>query len=149
MRGYDGHGCDKIPGMRWQKDRPTTVLGTVVVLVLSSTLLSAHHSITRLFDERRSLEITGVLTAFRFVEPHGLLSVVIRNHRGQSEMWRAETNGPTLLGRRGWTKDSLRVGEAVTVEGFPARGGVKRLRMLKVTRSDGTVLLETPTPSAH
>jgi hypothetical protein len=132
--------------MRWQKVRMSTALAVVAAGALLGSRLSAHHAITGLFDERRNIEITGVLTNFRFVEPHGLISVEITNRHGDIEVWSAETNGPALLERRGWTRDSLRVGEAVKVEGYPARGSAKRLRMRKVTRSDGTVLIGTPPP---
>jgi hypothetical protein len=108
--------------------------------------LDAHHSLNGLFDQRKTVEIAGVLTAFRFLEPHGVISVEITNRRGVNELWKAETNGPLVLGRHGWTKDSLRIGEAVTVEGFPAQGGTRRLRVRKVTRADGTVLIGTTPP---
>ena len=132
--------------MRWQRSRISAALAVAAAVVLIGSRLSAHHAINGLFDERKSLEIAGVLTNFRFVEPHGLISVEITNRYGDNEVWSAETNGPALLERRGWTKDSLRVGEAVKVEGYPARGSAKRLRMRKVTRADGTVLLGTPAP---
>ena len=130
--------------MRWRNTRTWAAVAAAAAVVLIGGRLSAHHTITGLFDERRSVEIAGVLTGFRFVEPHGLLSIEITNRQGNNEVWKAETNGWALLERRGWTKDSLRVGEAVKVEGYPARGGTKRLRMRKVTRADGTVLLGTP-----
>ena len=129
-----------------RKLHTSAALAAVTVIALLGGRLSAHHSITGLFDERRSVEIAGVLTSFRFVEPHGLISVEIKNSHGYNEVWRAETNGPMFLEARGWTKDSLRVGEAVRIEGFPARGGARRLRMRKVIRSDGTVLLGTLPP---
>jgi hypothetical protein len=128
--------------MHWQMTRTVIAIGAVVAVMLAGRL-EAHHSITGLFDERRTVEIAGVLTGFRFLEPHGLMSIEIRNEHGRNEVWKAETNGSEILGRRGWTKDSLRVGEAVTVEGFPAQGGARRLRVRKVTRADGTVLLGT------
>jgi hypothetical protein len=122
---------------------PATVLFAVAVL-LGGRAVSAHHSTAGLFDERRSVALTGVLTGFRFAEPHGLMSVEIKNRQGYNEVWSAETNGPTLVVRGTWLKDALKVGEAVTVEGFPAQGGVKRLRLRKITRADGTVIHSAP-----
>jgi hypothetical protein len=129
--------------MRSKMTRTAIALGAVVAVALAAGRLEAHHSVTGLFDERKTVQINGVLTGFRFLEPHGLMSVEIRNARGRNEVWGAETNGSLVLGRRGWTKDSLRIGEAVTVEGFPAQGGAKRLRVRTVTRADGTVLIGT------
>jgi hypothetical protein len=131
--------------MNWQMVRTLIAVGAIVAVVLAGRL-EAHHSITGLFDEEKTVEIAGVLTGFRFLEPHGLVSVETRDEYGRNEVWKGETNGSEILSRRGWTKDSLRVGEAVTVEGFPAEGGAKRLRVRKVTRADGTVLFGAALP---
>jgi hypothetical protein len=128
--------------MDWRQAR-LGVAGAIVAGVLIGGRAAAHHSIAGLFDERQTVQIAGVLTGFRFHEPHGLISVAITNRRGRDETWRAETNGRMLLGRVGWTESSLRVGESVTVEGFPATGGAKRLRVRKVIRADGSVLFDT------
>ena len=128
--------------MAWQTPR-IALAAAVFVAVMLAGRLDAHHSLNGLFDQRKTVEIAGVLTAFRFLEPHGVISVEIKNPRGVNELWKAETIGPLALGRRGWTKDSLRIGEAVTVEGFPAQGGARRLRGRKITRADGTVLIGT------
>lgn len=127
--------------MAWQTRWTTTALSTALVVALTGGFVAAHHSTAGLFNEHRSVAISGVLTGFRFVEPHATISIEITNQSGRYEIWRAETNGSAFLERSGWTKDSLRIGEEVTVEGFPAEGGLKRLRVSKVTRADGTVLL--------
>jgi hypothetical protein len=127
--------------MAWQTRWTTTALSTALVVALTGGFVAAHHSTAGLFNEHRSVAISGVLTGFRFVEPHATISIEIATPSGQYEVWRAETNGSGFLERSGWTKDSLRIGEAVTVEGFPAEGGLKRLRVNKLTRADGTVLL--------
>ena len=56
------------------------------------------------------------------------------------EAWKAETNAVTLLKRRGWTKDSLKAGEVITVDGWPARDGANYMRMRTIKKADGTVL---------
>lgn len=127
--------------MAWQTRWTTTALSTALLVTLAGAFVAAHHSTAGLFNEDRSVAISGVLTGFRFVEPHATISIEITNPSGRYEIWRAETNGSAFLERSGWTKDSLRIGEEVTVEGFPAEGGLKRLRVNKLTRADGTVLL--------
>jgi hypothetical protein len=64
----------------------------------------------------------------------------VKGKAGKSEVWKAETNAPVILRRLGWTKDSLHVGETITIEGWLARDGKHYLRMRKVTREDGTVV---------
>jgi hypothetical protein len=113
------------------------ILFVVVAAVGSS---SAHHSFVVFFDDQKIIEVTGGVTDFRFTNPHAIISFSAKSAQGQVEAWRAETNAVTLLRRRGWTKDSLTVGEIVTIEGWPALDGSRYMRMRKVTRADGTVL---------
>ncbi|HLG55753.1 MAG TPA: DUF6152 family protein [Vicinamibacterales bacterium] len=112
----------------------------LIAVVIAAASLSAHHSFVVFFDDEKIIEVSGIVTDFRFTNPHAIISLSAKNKQGQVESWRAETNAVTLLRRRGWTKDSLTVGEAITIEGWPARDGSNYMRMRKVTRADGTVL---------
>jgi hypothetical protein len=114
-------------------------------LVLSAALVgalaageapaAAHHSFAVFFDDGRMVTLKGTVTAFRFTNPHGTIEFAVGK-----DVWRAETNAPTLLRRRGWTKDSLKAGDAITIEGWPARDGSRYMRMRSVTKADGTIL---------
>jgi hypothetical protein len=110
-----------------------------LLLVLSATAVFAHHSFAVFFDDTRTLEITGTVSEFRFTNPHGLITLSVKSPQGV-DVWRVETNAPTLLRRRGWTADSLKPGDVVTVDGWRARDGARFLRMRRVTKADGTVL---------
>ena len=112
----------------------------LVVVVAAATGASAHHSFAVFFDDQKIIEVTGSVTDFRFTNPHAIISMSVKNAKGQVEPWRAETNAVTLLRRRGWTKDSLTIGEVVTVEGWRARDGSNYMRMRTVKRADGTIL---------
>jgi hypothetical protein len=112
----------------------------VLVVGVAATPAFAHHSFAVFFDDERIIEVTGTMTDFRFTNPHAIISFSVKNKQGQIEPWRAETNAVTLLRRRGWTKDSLMVGEVITVEGWQARDGSNYMRMRTVKRADGTVL---------
>jgi hypothetical protein len=112
----------------------------VVLVAARCVPVSAHHSFAVYFDDRKVIAVTGSVTDFRFTNPHAVISLSVRNARGQIELWRAETNAVTLLRRRGWTKDSLKVGETITVEGWPSRDGSNYMRMRTVKRADGTIL---------
>src|SRR5690348_572163 len=113
-------------------DRTTRITGTGRRLLLPALLLAclaplarAHHSFAVFFDTDNQLrKVTGIVKEFRFTNPHGVvtLAVVEGNHE---VTWRAETNSPSILRRRGWTPQSLHVGEKITVEGWPARDGSK------------------------
>jgi hypothetical protein len=62
----------------------------------------------------------------------------VKDKSGAVQEWKAETNSPSILERRGWKKDSLKVGEEIVVEGWRARDGANYMRMRKVMRADGT-----------
>jgi hypothetical protein len=125
--------------------RPAAILAAVV-LTLTCDCAFAHHSFAVFFDTDSQLrKITGVVKEFRFTNPHGVvtLAVVEGNHE---VIWRAETNSPSILRRRGWTPDSLHVGDRITIEGWPARDGSKYLRMRAATRANGEPVGTAPTP---
>ena len=112
----------------------------VLLFVGAAAPASAHHSFAVFFDDQKIIEVSGSVTDFRFTNPHAIISFSVKNAKGQIEPWRAETNAVTLLRRRGWTKDSLTIGETITVEGWLARDGSHYMRMRTVKRADGTVL---------
>jgi hypothetical protein len=112
----------------------------VLLVVAVAAPASAHHSFAVYFDDQAIIEVTGSVTGFRFTNPHAIISFTVKHANGQVEPWRAETNAVTLLRRRGWTKDSLTVGETITVEGWRARDGSNYMRMRTVKRADGTIL---------
>ena len=124
-------------------------------ILLTATLLTtvvpqaaAHHSFAVFFDETKSVSVSGSVTEFRFTNPHAIIAITRKTPQGQIETWRGETNAVTLLRRRGWTAESLKVGELVTIEGWPSRDGSPYLRVRRVVRSDGTVLGAPPNQRA-
>ena len=116
------------------------VVAILAVALAAAASASAHHSFAVFFDDTRTIEITGSVTEFRFSNPHAIISLDVRNTDGVVEAWKAETNAVTLLKRRGWTKDSLKAGEVITVDGWPARDGANYMRMRTIKKADGTVL---------
>ena len=99
----------------------------------------AHHSFAVFFDsEDGVVSVRGTVTQFNFTNPHGVIRLNVKDKSGAVVEWKAETNSPSILERRGWKKDSLKVGEEIVVEGWRARDGANYMRMRKVTRADGT-----------
>src|SRR5690242_19535046 len=82
---------------------------------------AAHHSFAVFFDtDSKLVKVTGVVREFRFSNPHGVVALDVRQG-GKTVVWRAETNSPSILRRRGWNQQSIHVGETITIEGWPAR----------------------------
>lgn len=96
----------------------------------------AHHSFAVFFDEAASVSATGTVTEFNFTNPHASITIELED----GTVWKGETNAQTLLRRRGWTADSVHIGETVTLEGWPARDGSHYMRVRQVTRPDGSVI---------
>jgi hypothetical protein len=121
---------------------PLRTLGAVVATLVFSASAWAHHSFAVFFDETKNISVRGTVTDFRFTNPHGVITFTGSRVGGDGppQTWRAETNAPTILIRRGWSATSLKAGDVITVEGWPSRDGKNYMRMLRVIRADGTPL---------
>ena len=98
---------------------------------------SAHHSFAVFFNtDSQLVKISGVVRDFQFRNPHGVITLDVPKGKEQI-VWRAETNSPSILRRRGWTPDSLHVGDKVTLEGWPARDGSRYIRLRSARLADG------------
>jgi hypothetical protein len=133
-------GCVAGPRVR------ATAFFLTLVLSLAASVALAHHSFAVFFDTDSQLrKVTGVVKEFRFTNPHGVVTLAVVEG-GRQVIWRAETNSPSILRRRGWSADSLQVGEKITVEGWPARDGSRYLRLRSATRASGEPVGKAPTP---
>ncbi len=98
-------------------------------LLVGAIPVAAHHSFAVFFDETRMTTIEGTVKAFRFTNPHGTIVLDVTGEDGRAREYRVETNAPVILQRRGWSRGSLRAGDRVTIEGWPARDGKPYLRL--------------------
>jgi hypothetical protein len=100
----------------------------------------AHHSFAVFFNtDAQLVHLTGVVRDFQFHNPHGVITLDVPTSHAQIT-WRAETNSPSVLRRRGWTVDSLHVGDKVTLEGWPARDGSRYIRLRSARFADGRLV---------
>ncbi|MEO6388636.1 MAG: DUF6152 family protein [Croceibacterium sp.] len=104
----------------------------------------AHHSFAVYFDASKSVSITGTVTAFRFTNPHGLVVMSVTDAQGTVSEWRAETNAPVVLTRRGWTRDVIKPGQVITIEGWPSRDGKPYLRLRSAKDANGRLIGTAP-----
>lgn len=114
--------------------RVATALTLALVVVGTA---NAHHSFAVFFNtDAKLVKVTGVVKDFEFRNPHGVITLAVPQGHGQV-IWRAETNSPSILRRRGWTPDSLHVGDKVTLEGWRARDGSRYIRLKSAQFPDG------------
>jgi hypothetical protein len=113
----------------------------VVAVLLCVKNVSAHHSFSAVYDDTRTISVTGVVTQFRFVNPHALMSMDVTDDTGKVVKWTVEFAGRLNLSEVGWTADSVKSGERVTVTGNPAHALPARMAFRRLVRSDGTVLV--------
>ena len=124
--------------MKFRLSSGTRSAWYAAVLLAAALPAVAHHSFAVFFDSERTVTVTGVVQEFRFANPHGIIRITVQKGDGTEETWKAETNSPSILERRGWRRTTIKAGEVVTIDGWPARDGTNYLRMRSVKRADGT-----------
>ena len=111
---------------------------------LAPLAASAHHSFAVYFDPAKNVTITGKVTAFRFTNPHGMIALDVTGADGKVSEWRAETNAPVVLVRRGWTRDIIKPGDTVTIEGWASRDGRPYMRLRRALDAKGKLIGSAP-----
>jgi uncharacterized protein DUF6152 len=120
--------------------RPLTALAVAAALVIASAPLLAHHS-NAAFDGSKRVTITGTVTEWFWANPHCLLSLDVKDTDGQVVRWVVETQAPPNMIPFGWSKQSFKPGDVVTITAEPARTGKPVGRLLRAVFSDGRTLL--------
>jgi hypothetical protein len=110
-------------------------------LLMIVTPVLAHHSETAEYDVTKPVKVTGVLTKVQWMNPHIWFYVDVKDENGKITTWGFSSAPPGMLLRRGITKDALKIGAVVNVEGSRARDGSNNASGRKVTFADGRNVL--------
>jgi hypothetical protein len=96
------------------------VLAAGVFLIASS--ISAHHGVAH-YDMKKTIALTGTITAFDWGNPHCLVHMDVMDDTGHFRHWTLEMSSTSAMSRRGWVKATLKRGDQVIVETHPAQNG--------------------------
>jgi uncharacterized protein DUF6152 len=120
----------------------TIVFGIAVagISVASSVPLQAHHAFAAEFDARKEVTLKGAVTRVEWVNPHVWIHVDVKKPDGKIESWAIEAGTPNVLFRRGVTKQSLKSGTEVVIDGYQAKDGSHRANGREVKLADGSKL---------
>jgi hypothetical protein len=132
----------------------STGLGLVAVstaLLLVQATASAHHSFAAEFDARKTVTLTGTVAGIKWTNPHAHISVDVKDPAGNVTSWDFEMGSPNALMRRGWSRNSLKPGDTITVNGYVAKDGSHLANARSVTLGDGRKVfagssIDTETP---
>ena len=98
----------------------------------------AHHSFAAEYDSTKPIKLTGTVTKVEWMNPHIYYYLDVKGEDGKMVNYAVEGGTPGSLYRQGWRKDSLRVGDTVTVDGYKAKNGSTHVNGRKVVLPDGT-----------
>jgi hypothetical protein len=113
-------------------------------LVVANQPLRAHHSETAEYDTAKPVKVTGTLKKVEWQNPHVWFYVDVTDENGKVTTWGFSSAPPGSLMRRGVTKDALKLGAVVNVEGARARDGSNNASAHRVTFADGTNVFTGP-----
>ena len=123
-----------------QAGRLDIPIAVAILLLFAATPLPAHHGSAPHFDPDVQVDVEGVVTELRFVNPHAFVHFDVIDANGESVPWRCELAGATLLRRQGWTPETLFAGQRIQMVGALARREANSCAMRTITLEDGSVI---------
>jgi hypothetical protein len=100
-----------------------TTFFALLCLFLTAVPAIAHHAFSAEFDEKQPVKMTGTVTKIEWQNPHTWFYIDVKDSSGKVANWGMEMGTPNMLIRSGWTRNSLKIGDVVSVEAFLAKDG--------------------------
>ena len=125
-------------------DRKVRAVLAVVGVLLGVPSLWAHHGLSQ-FDTRHPVKLQGTVTDFQWINPHAYIYADMKDENGKVLNWKLELGSLGMLTRfGGWTRDTLKRGDQITVAGFRAKDGSAYMSLVTVELANGKVLSAAP-----
>jgi hypothetical protein len=112
----------------------------VLFLAAGAMPLAAHHAFAAEFDAKKPIKIRGTVSKMEWINPHAWIHVDVTKPDGAVEEWMIEAGTPNTLLRRGFTRDSLKAGTEVIVDGYQSKDGSLRANGRDITLPNGQTL---------
>ena len=112
----------------------------VAAIVAATGSVAAHHAFSAEFDSNAPVKLQGPITKVEWVNPHAWIHMEVKRPDGKVEVWAIEGGTPNTLQRRGITRDSIKVGTVIIVDGFQSKDGTLKANGRNLTFADGRTL---------
>jgi hypothetical protein len=100
----------------------------------------AHHAFSAEFDANSPVKLQGAITKVELVNPHAWIHIEVKKPDGKVEQWMIEGGTPNTLQRRGITRDTIKIGTIIMVDGYRSKDGTMRANGRDITFPDGRTL---------
>ena len=108
-------------------------------VLLVPSLVLAHHG-QAAYDITQTVTIKGTVSGFKFTNPHCIVSLGVKDDKAQKQEWQGELTSPNHLVRAGWTAQTLKPGDEITLSGFRAKTGTNSMWITKAVMANGEEL---------
>ena len=108
--------------------------------ILATVPAHAHHALSAEFDAQKPVHFVGTVTKVEWINPHSWFHIEVKQRDGSVQKWMIEAGNPANLFRRGFTKDIIKTGMEIQIDGYAAKDGTRRANGRDLTLPGGKTL---------